>query len=64
YFPTTLRHKRIKEFADLEQVKPILVDDYLDRYISLQYFGYCMTPDEDKSARKFENGLGVHIRSQ
>ncbi|KAI3964159.1 hypothetical protein MKW92_019377 [Papaver armeniacum] len=64
YFPATVRHKKIKEFADLEKVKPMLVDDYLDRYISLQRFGYFMTPGEDKSARKFENGLGVHIRSQ
>ncbi|KAI3845801.1 hypothetical protein MKW92_051214 [Papaver armeniacum] len=64
YFPATVRNKKIKEFADLEQVKPMLVDDYLDRYISLHRFGYFLTPDEDKSARKFENGLGVHIRGQ
>ncbi|XP_026407462.1 uncharacterized protein LOC113302737 [Papaver somniferum] len=64
YFPATARNKKIKEFADLEQVKPMLVDDYLDRCISLQRFGYFLTPDEDKSSRKFENGLGVHIRGQ
>ncbi|KAI3891534.1 hypothetical protein MKW92_000244 [Papaver armeniacum] len=51
YFPATVRNKKIKEFADLEQVKPMLVDDYLDRYISLQLFGYFLTPDEDKSAK-------------
>ncbi|KAI3905796.1 hypothetical protein MKW92_024552 [Papaver armeniacum] len=39
YFPATVRNKKIKEFADLEQVKSMLVDDYLDRYISLQRFG-------------------------
>ncbi|KAI3907772.1 hypothetical protein MKW98_008449 [Papaver atlanticum] len=64
YFQVTVRHKKIKEFADLEQVKHMIVDDYLDCYISLQRFGYFMTHDEDKSARKFENGLGVHIRGQ
>ncbi|KAI3984779.1 hypothetical protein MKX01_039396 [Papaver californicum] len=58
YFPATVRHKKIKEFADLEKVQPMLVDDYLDRYISLQRFGHFITLDEDKSARKFENGLG------
>ncbi|KAI3856614.1 hypothetical protein MKW98_002923 [Papaver atlanticum] len=36
YFPAIVRHKKIKEFVDLEQVKPMLVDDYLDKYISLQ----------------------------
>ncbi|KAI3897894.1 hypothetical protein MKW92_011591 [Papaver armeniacum] len=64
YFPTIVRHKKIKEFVDLEQVKPMLVDDYLDKYISLQRFAHFMVPDEDKSARKFENGLGDHIRSK
>ncbi|KAI3961474.1 hypothetical protein MKX01_001210 [Papaver californicum] len=39
-------------------IGPMLVDDYLDRYISLHHFWYFMTHDEDKSARKIENGLG------
>ncbi|MCL7034620.1 hypothetical protein MKW94_024767 [Papaver nudicaule] len=64
YFPAVVRHKKIKEFTDLEQVKPMLVDDYLNQYISLQRFGHFMVPDEDKAARKFENGLGDHIRSK
>ncbi|KAI3986717.1 hypothetical protein MKX01_014255 [Papaver californicum] len=51
YFPATVRRKKIKEFADLEQVY-------------LQYFGHFMTPDDDKSFRKFENGLGGHIRGK
>ncbi|XP_026400613.1 uncharacterized protein LOC113296522 [Papaver somniferum] len=63
YFPAIMRHKKIKEFFDLEQVKRMLVYDYLDKYISLQRFAHFMVPDEDKSARKFENGLGDHIRS-
>ncbi|KAI3969380.1 hypothetical protein MKX01_019941 [Papaver californicum] len=43
---------------------PMLVNDCLDRYISLHRSGYFMTPNEDKSARKFENGLGGHIRGK
>ncbi|KAI3909532.1 hypothetical protein MKW98_013949 [Papaver atlanticum] len=64
YFPATVRHRKIKEFFDLEQVKPMLVDDYLNKYISLQHFAHFMVPDEDKSSRKFENSLGDHIRSK
>ncbi|KAI3951868.1 hypothetical protein MKW98_009220 [Papaver atlanticum] len=64
YIPAIVRHKNIKEFVDLEQVKPMLVDDYLNKYISLQRFAHFMVLEEDKPSRKFENGLGDHIRSK
>ncbi|KAI3981209.1 hypothetical protein MKX01_041348 [Papaver californicum] len=42
YFPSTVRHKKIKKFVDLEQVQPMLIDDYVDRNISLHRFGKFM----------------------
>ncbi|KAI3866808.1 hypothetical protein MKW92_050393, partial [Papaver armeniacum] len=64
YFPATVRNKKIKEFVEVAQLRGELVDDYLDKYISLSRFALFMIPDEDKSARKFEQGLGDHIRNK
>ncbi|XP_026459227.1 uncharacterized protein LOC113359870 [Papaver somniferum] len=64
YFPATVRDKKINEFAKVAQIRGELVDDYLDRYIRLSRFAMFMIPDEEKFARKFERGLGDHIRSK
>ncbi|XP_026396729.1 uncharacterized protein LOC113291409 [Papaver somniferum] len=64
YFPATVRDKKIIEFAEVAQNRGELVDDYPDRYIRLSRFAMFMIPDEEKSSRKFERGLGDHIRSK
>ncbi|KAI3950013.1 hypothetical protein MKW92_044042 [Papaver armeniacum] len=64
YFPAIVRYMKINEFAEVAQIRGELVDDYLDRYIRLSWFAMFMIPDEEKSARKFERGLGDHIRSK
>ncbi|KAI3947500.1 hypothetical protein MKW98_025295 [Papaver atlanticum] len=64
YFPATVRDKKINEFAEVAQIRGELVDDYLDMYIRLSRFAIYMIPDEEKSARKFERGLGDHIRNK
>ncbi|XP_026452025.1 uncharacterized protein LOC113352419 [Papaver somniferum] len=64
YFPATVKDKKINEFDEVAQIRGELVDDYLDSYIRLSRFARFMIPDEEKSARKFERGLGDHIRSK
>ncbi|KAI3976129.1 hypothetical protein MKX01_006645 [Papaver californicum] len=64
YFPATVITKKIEEFVDVGQIRKELVDDYLDRYISLSRFTMFMIPDEEKSAKKFEQGLGDYIRNK
>ncbi|KAI3969152.1 hypothetical protein MKW92_029520 [Papaver armeniacum] len=64
YFPATVRDKKINEFAEVAQIRGELVDDYLDRYIRLSRFAMFMIPDEKKSSRKFEQGLGDHFFSK
>ncbi|KAI3989582.1 hypothetical protein MKX01_036191 [Papaver californicum] len=64
YFPTTIRTKKIKEFVDVGQIRGELVDDYLDRYISLSCFAIFMILDEEKFSRKFEQGLGDRSRNK
>ncbi|KAI3901939.1 hypothetical protein MKW92_038120, partial [Papaver armeniacum] len=64
YFPATVRDRKINEFTEVAQIRGELVDDYMDRYIRLSRFAMFMIPDEEKSARKFERGLGDHIRSK
>ncbi|KAI3840032.1 hypothetical protein MKW92_005029 [Papaver armeniacum] len=64
YFPATVRNNKIKEFVEVAQLRGDLVDDYLDKYISLSRFTLFMIPDEEKSARKFEQGLGDHIHNK
>ncbi|RZC79808.1 hypothetical protein C5167_042387 [Papaver somniferum] len=64
YFPVTVRNKKIKEFVEVAQLRGELVDDYLDKYIIISRFVLFMIPDEEKSARKFEQGLRDHIRNK
>ncbi|KAI3935182.1 hypothetical protein MKW98_018371 [Papaver atlanticum] len=64
YFPPIVRNKKIKEFVEVSQLRGELVDDYLDKYISLSRFALFMIPDEEKSAKKLEQGLGDHIRNK
>ncbi|XP_026410650.1 uncharacterized protein LOC113305873 [Papaver somniferum] len=53
YFPAVVRHKKIKEFVYLEQVNPMLVDDYLEKYISLQRFAHFMVVDSSRATEAY-----------
>ncbi|XP_057954132.1 pre-rRNA-processing protein SRD1-like [Malania oleifera] len=56
YFPTTVRSAKALEFLYLTQ-GPLTVQQYASRFIELSRFAPYLVPDEERKARKFEEGL-------
>ncbi|XP_035540239.1 uncharacterized protein LOC118344220 [Juglans regia] len=60
FFPTSVRDDKAMEFANLVQ-GALSVHQYAARFIELSRFAAYLIPDEEKKARKFEQGLNERI---
>ncbi|KAF5442583.1 hypothetical protein F2P56_035225 [Juglans regia] len=60
FFPTFVRDDKAMEFANLVQ-GAMSVHQYSARFIELSRFAAYLIPDEEKKARKFEQGLNEKI---
>ncbi|KAF5475723.1 hypothetical protein F2P56_007499 [Juglans regia] len=60
FFPTSVRDDKAMEFANLVQ-RAMSVHQYAARFIELSRFAAYLIPDEEKKARKFEQGLNEKI---
>jgi hypothetical protein len=60
YFPRTAREAKAREFATLAQ-GTMTVEQYAARFMELVRFAPYLVPDEERKARKFEEGLYPRI---
>ncbi|XP_040991870.1 uncharacterized protein LOC121238868 [Juglans microcarpa x Juglans regia] len=63
FFPTSIRDDKAMEFANLVQ-GALTVHQYVARFIELSRFAAYLILDEEKKARKFEQGLNENIYEQ
>ncbi|XP_057972791.1 uncharacterized protein LOC131160936 [Malania oleifera] len=63
YSPTTVKSAKAAEFLHLTQGS-ITVQKYVARFIELSRFATYLVPDEEKMARKFEEGLRQSLFEQ
>ena len=62
YFPTSFRHQKEREFIKLEQGN-MTVSQYETEFASLARFAPTLVADEDRKARRFEEGLRPRIKT-
>ncbi|KAF5477484.1 hypothetical protein F2P56_004121 [Juglans regia] len=60
FFPTSVQDDEAMEFANLVQ-GAMTVHQYAARFIELSHFPAYLIPDDEKKARKFEQGLDERI---